>query len=62
MLWIQVKSAILDSSDDLITKVQKVMRLGFVEEVADDLVERHQLGFKQPAYYDPMFNRYLDED
>ena len=48
---------ILASRDPLMTKVQRVMRLGFGEEVAEDLVERYQLGQQPLAYYERLTGR-----
>lgn len=37
---------------DPVSKVQQIMRLGFNEEAANELVERHQLGLQSPVYYE----------
>ena len=43
---------ILLSSSAPLTKVRAIMALGFGEEVAEDIVERHQLGQQTPVYYE----------
>lgn len=43
---------VLISSHDAITKVRQIMTLGFDQEVAEDIVERHQLGQQMPVYYE----------
>jgi hypothetical protein len=52
---------ILDSNIDAISKVQQVIRLGFEPEIADELVERHQLGSKAPIYYETLIFKDYDE-
>jgi hypothetical protein len=53
---------ILFSSTDPVSKVQQIIRLGFDPEVADEIVERHQLGTKAPVYYERLDFADLDED
>jgi len=53
---------VLASPANLIAKVQAVMRLGFSEEVADDLVERHQLGQRLPVYYERLVSHSVTDD
>lgn len=43
---------ILASKHDPITKVRQMMALGIGEEVAEDIVERYQLGQQIPVYYE----------
>lgn len=45
---------ILFSNTDAISKVQQITRLGFDPEIADQLVERHQMGSPMPAYYETL--------
>ena len=45
---------ILYSGADDATKAQQIIRLGFEPEVADELVERHQLGKQVPVYYESL--------
>lgn len=47
---------------DPVSKVQKIVRLGFSEEAANDLVERHQLGLQNTAYYETLDFVEGDED
>ncbi len=35
-------------------KVQQIVRLGFDDEVAEELVERHESGSKAPVYYETL--------
>ncbi len=53
---------ILFSNIDPISKVQQIIKLGFDPEIADQLVERHQMGAREPVYYErlTMDNEYLD--
>jgi len=37
---------------DPVSKVQQIIRLGFSEDTANDLVERHQLGLNNMVYYE----------
>ena len=54
---------ILFSSADPVTKAQQIVRLGFDPEVADELVERHQIGSQGTAYYETLdFADLYDED
>ena len=53
---------ILFSSTDPVSKVQQIIRLGFDPEVADEIVERHQLGSKAPVYYERLDFADLDDD
>jgi hypothetical protein len=55
---------ILFSNTDALSKVQQITRLGFDPEVADQLVERHQMGSQMPAYYESLAfeQNYADED
>jgi hypothetical protein len=43
---------ILMSGADPVTKVRHIMGLGFAEEVADEIVERYELGQRAPVYYE----------
>jgi len=45
---------ILYSNTDSTAKVQQIMRLGFDEEIASELVERHQAGTQIPVYYETL--------
>ena len=45
---------ILDSNADAASKSQQIIRLGFDPEVADELVERRQLGDRMPVYYESL--------
>ena len=45
---------ILYSSADDASKAQQIIRLGFEPEIADQLVERHQLGADTPVYYETL--------
>ncbi len=53
---------ILDSNIDAISKVQQVIRLGFEPDVADEIVERHQLGSRAPVYYETLVFDDNDEE
>lgn len=54
---------ILDSNLDPLSKVQRVIHLGFEPEVADEIVERHQLGSMAPVYYETLvFDDQNDDD
>ena len=54
---------ILESNIDDVSKVRQIMHLGFEGEVADEIVERHQLGTVAPVYYETLvFDDYDDED
>ncbi len=53
---------ILYSNVDAADKVQQVMRLGFDEEIANELVERHLVGSQTPVYYESLqFDAEYDE-
>jgi hypothetical protein len=57
---------ILFSSTDPSVKVQQITRLGFDEDIANELVERHMVGSQVPAYYetlefDPEYEAALSE-
>ena len=45
---------ILFSNIDPVSKVQQIIKLGFDPEVADQLVERHQIGSQIPVYYETL--------
>ena len=45
---------ILYSNADDVAKSQQIIRLGFEPEVADKLVEHHQLGEQAPMYYETL--------
>ena|GEM_PF-1941303 len=45
---------------DPVSKVQQIIRLGFSEDTANDLVERHQLGLQSPVYYERL--DFIDTD
>lgn len=45
---------VLFSTADPVSKVQQIIRLGFDPEVADELVERHQIGSQAPDYYETL--------
>jgi hypothetical protein len=54
---------ILFSNTDPVSKVQQIIRLGFDPEVADEIVERHQLGANQaPVYYERLDFADLDDE
>ena len=53
---------ILFAKTDALTKVRQIMKLGFDEEVADEIVERHQTGSQAPVYYERLDFAELDED
>lgn len=47
--------AILDAKNiDPAIKSQRIIRLGFDPEIADEIVERHQLGSRAPVYYESL--------
>jgi hypothetical protein len=57
---------ILFSNADPAIKVQQITRLGFDDEIANELVERHLVGSQVPAYYetlefDPEYDAALSE-
>lgn len=55
MAWQEQRlEEILFSNVDAVSKVQEIIRLGFDPEVADELVERHQLGTQAPVYYESL--------
>ena len=43
---------ILNSGADPVTKVRHIIGLGFTEEIADEIVERYELGQHAPVYYE----------
>ena len=45
---------ILASSVDAAAKAQQIIHLGFDPEIADELVERQQLGVQMPMYYETL--------
>jgi hypothetical protein len=53
---------ILFSNTDPVSKVQQIIRLGFDPEVADEIVERHQIGTQAPVYYERLDFADLDDD
>jgi len=53
---------ILYSNIDPVAKVQQIVRLGFDPEVADEIVERHQLGAQTPVYYERLDFADLDDE
>jgi len=53
---------ILFSNTDAVSKVQQIIRLGFDPEVADEIVERHQIGTQAPVYYERLDFADLDDD
>jgi hypothetical protein len=53
---------ILFSNTDPVTKVQHIIRLGFDPEVADEIVERHQIGTQAPVYYERLNFATIDDD
>jgi hypothetical protein len=53
---------ILFSNTDPVSKVQQIIRLGFDPEVADEIVERHQIGTQAPVYYERLDFAELDDD
>ncbi len=55
VLWQERRlEEILFSNGDPTQKVQQIIRLGFDEEVASELVERHLIGSQMPAYYETL--------
>lgn len=53
---------ILYANIDPVSKVQQIIRLGFDPEVADEIVERHQLGAQTPVYYERLDFADLDDE
>ena len=53
---------ILFSGTDPVSKVQQIIRLGFDPEVADEIVERHQMGTQAPVYYERLDFADLDDE
>lgn len=47
-------AAILSSQSDPITKVRRIVSLGYEEEEASMLVESHQSNLRQPIYYEQL--------
>jgi hypothetical protein len=64
VLWQERRlEEILFSNTDPVSKVQQIIRLGFDPEVADEIVERHQLGSSQaPVYYERLDFADLDDE
>ena len=52
---------ILFSNSDPAKKSQQIINLGFDPEVADEIVERHQIG-RGPVYYERLDFADLDDD
>lgn len=52
---------ILYSNADPVSKTQQIIRLGFDPEVADEIVERHQMGTQSPVYYERLDFADLDD-
>ena len=52
---------ILFSNAKPVDKVQQIIRLGFDPEVADEIVERHQIGTQSPVYYERLDFADLDD-
>jgi hypothetical protein len=52
---------ILFSNIDPASKAQQIIRLGFDPEVADEIVERHQIGTQSPVYYERLDFAELDD-
>jgi hypothetical protein len=52
---------ILFSNTGDLDKVQQIIKLGFDEEVADEIVERHLVGTKAPVYYETLHFADLDD-
>jgi hypothetical protein len=54
---------ILFSNTDPVSKVQQIIKLGFDPEVADEIVERHQVGTaRAPVYYERLDFADLDDE
>ncbi len=53
---------ILFSNIDPLSKVQHIINLGFDPEVADEIVERHQAGSREPVYYERLDFADLDDE
>ena len=53
---------ILFSNTDPVSKVQQIIKLGFDPEIADEIVERHQLGSQSPVYYERLDFASLDDE
>jgi hypothetical protein len=53
---------VLDANTDAAKKAQQIIHLGFDPEVADEIVERHQLGSRAPVYYERLDFADLDDD
>ena len=45
---------ILASNVDAAAKAQQIIHLGFDPEIADELVERQQIGAQMPMYYETL--------
>lgn len=52
---------ILSSNLDPLGKVQHIIKLGFDEEIATEIVERYQSGLRAPVYYERLDFSDLDE-
>ena len=63
VLWQERRlEEILYSNSDPAVKVQQIMRLGFDEAVASELVERHLIGTQATPYYESLsFDAEYDE-
>jgi hypothetical protein len=48
----RLEEEVLVSNLDPITKVQRLIDMGYDEENAHELVERYQIGALQPVYYE----------
>jgi hypothetical protein len=53
---------ILFSDSDAASKAQHIIKLGFDPEVADEIVERHQVGTRGPVYYESLDFADFDDD
>ncbi len=53
---------ILFSNVDALSKVQNIIKLGFDPEVADEIVERHQIGTRAPVYYERLDFADMDDE
>lgn len=53
---------ILYSNIDWVSKVQNIIKLGFDEEVAEEIVEHHQAGSRAPVYYERLDFADLDDE
>ena len=53
---------ILFSNTDPVSKVQQIIRIGFDPEIADEIVERHQIGTQSPVYYERLDFADIDDE